>query len=1218
MTNQQNASGGNPRPPWIVVGILVVIGVVVGFVSTNRGPENAPPPSTPTLSLSADEANQLVDQIRIAIGDLENEDFKKALAVFCPAAKKLPNEPIVIRNRAISYVAPYLLPPGDVDETEMWKALEDLQQVEPDSFVTHWLVAKAAWKKHERTRDPEAKAAHLNRAVAALEKAGEVSPDNAVVWIELYRAVQFADDPALQQKTELALDNAFRSAPRNIYVLTEQMDFQRQNEDADLLKTLDVVREALGPLTARINHRSKIDLNDYFDQARKGIESGDLQAVNLLRQIMSPVRAESVSRSDLRRIESNPLEYVVDRFSEAFRKEYPLRLPTQPTPTDITLTPLALPNVDQLTDVVDFQFVDFDLNGNADLVVLRENRLDVFGRAALDAEWEPICSLELAGGARGLLAADLDRDNKIIQGEAFFKADVDLVVFGSDGFHVLENRFDAESETRSLVEIEHPAETRQLHDVTTGAIADIDHDGDLDLVLAEREGLSVWSNRENLTFAETTQWSTFPTSATAIRSIVPVDWDRDVDIDFVLAGDGMPPGYLENLRHGELRWREFDSDLGLGSASNLAVLEADGNGSWDLVAVQDAGLGCSLTSTPEPGVVASRRADQVATTTFEQATTWDYDNDGFLDLLAWSGDSTVVFRGLVEGRFVADMGLSEELPTSIEHLIPADLDVDGDLDLIVRSGGRLLAFENEGGNRNNSLVVQLLGKDDDQVSGRVNHFAIGSLLEIKTGDRYQAEIVRGQVTHFGIGSPARADVLRALLTNGIPQAVIRPDPSKVIHEAMRLKGSCPYVYTWNGERFEFYTDLLWAAPIGLQLADGVIAPDRPAEFLKIEGENLKPQDGQYSLQVTEELWEAAYFDTIELIAIDHPADVEIFSNEKVGPAEIAEFKVHTVRQRQLPGAVMDSLGRDVLEILRTKDGHFWKGFERRYRQGLVDEHFLELDLGELPDPKQITLFLTGWIYPTDTSLNVALSGNPNLPHPRPPSIQVPDENGEWTETIPYMGFPGGKTKTIAVDLSNAFLTQDYRLRIVTSAEIYWDEVFFTVDDPAAEIEMMPLTLKSADLHQRGFSRSLRNAENAPETYDYDSVTTTAKWPPMGGYFTRYGDVRELIAEADDRMVVMGAGDEMTLKFDVPPEDLPEGWTRDFIMHNVGWDKDADLNTIYGTTVDPLPYRGMSSYPYGPEDNFPETQRHREYLERYQTRLQDPSRFWRWIKDYRVN
>jgi hypothetical protein len=358
------------------------------------------------------------------------------------------------------------------------------------------------------------------------------------------------------------------------------------------------------------------------------------------------------------------------------------------------------------------------------------------------------------------------------------------------------------------------------------------------------------------------------------------------------------------------------------------------------------------------------------------------------------------------------------------------------------------------------------------------------------------------------------------------------------------------------------------------------------------------------------LWEAGYFDKVQLIAIDHPAEVEIYSNEKVGPPNIAEFKIHTVTNRLSPIAAMDQRGRDLRAQLAKRDGEFVKAFEQRIRQGLAPEHYVELDLGALKDPQRITLFLTGWIFPTDTSLNIAFLQDPETDGPRMPSVWVPDEDGEWKETVAYMGFPGGKTKTIAVDLSGAFLTDDYRVRIKTTAEIYWDEAFYTVDEPAVELRQMPLTLESADLHYRGFSQAVAYRENSPRLYDHCRVTRAAMWPPMRGKFTRYGDVRELLLAGDDIMAVLGAGDAMTLRFRVPQHEPPPGWSRDFLLHSIGWDKDADLNTIYGQTVEPLPFRAMKSYPYGPDEPAPDSEAYHRYLRRYQTREQDPSAFWR--------
>jgi hypothetical protein len=115
---------------------------------------------------------------------------------------------------------------------------------------------------------------------------------------------------------------------------------------------------------------------------------------------------------------------------------------------------------------------------------------------------------------------------------------------------------------------------------------------------------------------------------------------------------------------------------------------------------------------------------------------------------------------------------------------------------------------------------------------------------------------------------------------------------------------------------------------------------------------------------------------------------------------------------------------------------------------------------------------------------------------------------------------------------------------------------------------------------------------------------------MFGRFTRYGPVQELLTHTDRRLVVLTAGDEMTLTFQAPPP-LPRGWVRDFLMYNVGWDKDADLNTVLGQTVEPLPYVGMPAYPYvSSDDGVASDAKWEAYLREYQTRDASRSGFWR--------
>ena len=163
----------------------------------------------------------------------------------------------------------------------------------------------------------------------------------------------------------------------------------------------------------------------------------------------------------------------------------------------------------------------------------------------------------------------------------------------------------------------------------------------------------------------------------------------------------------------------------------------------------------------------------------------------------------------------------------------------------------------------------------------------------------------------------------------------------------------------------------------------------------------------------------------------------------------------------------------------------------------------------------------------------------------------------------------------------------------------------------------PWELQTANLHFRGFSHRIPHPGNGPEDYDYQNVSRVPKWAPLNGHFTRYGDVRELLQATDNRLTVIGSGDEITLEFAGPENPPPAGWTRDFVLYNAGWDKDGDLNTILGQSSEPLPFQEMSSYPYPAHEGLPDDQLYRDYLDRYQTRRQDLSKFWKWVQRYRA-
>jgi hypothetical protein len=230
--------------------------------------------------------------------------------------------------------------------------------------------------------------------------------------------------------------------------------------------------------------------------------------------------------------------------------------------------------------------------------------------------------------------------------------------------------------------------------------------------------------------------------------------------------------------------------------------------------------------------------------------------------------------------------------------------------------------------------------------------------------------------------------------------------------------------------------------------------------------------------------------------------------------------------------------------------------------------------------ESVYLVLTGWILPTDTSLNIQIDQNPALPPIEFPSVWVPDsgESDGWRKAIPFMGFPGGKTKTIVVDVTDAIVHDDPRLRVRTSAQIYWDDASLVVQSDKPQIVTHELPLLNATVDYHGFSKRFRDDERQPEVYDYQEASVAPKWPPLRGTLTEFGPCEDLLEAWDDSMVVMSSGDEIQIDFAVPTAPIPDGWERDFVLHCVGWDKDADLNTLEGQTIGPLPFRQMQSYP----------------------------------------
>lgn len=1215
-----------------------------------------------------------------AVGLAENGESAAADDVLQELAKKIPGDPFILRNLAVVRLNrferqnekggadnPDVVVQPPLPPEQLAAAAHALLKAQPDDPATHVLVSRAAQMLQDKQIEIDPP---LPEAFASLQRARQLAPGDPAILMEMYKLSgypTYAKDDAVRLAGRAAVVDAFKAAPNNLAVLLELLRSQLSRDypaDPAIAETLISAKELLQPLrTIVLQKHPGHDLEQY---RQKGLSAARLkdwpQAKENVDRIFNLTNSELITRSDRERIELATLEYLkhdVDSRYHAPPAKAPEAIPVQ------FVAATAVQELPAVKGVKDFKFFDVDLDGRLDLVVLHGFKLSVFRRGAKEETWGNELTVSLPPGMEHVIVGDLDRDIAKLPPGADAKKDSglpgeykasqqfdlafpDFVVYGSGGLALVRNVETSKSVTLNaaglidrkleLVMIEEPKVPQKI---TALVAVDFDHDQDLDLIFAtEDTGVHLWRSLGNATFKymDFNSVSQLPPKSLVFTSLVQVDWDRDLDYDILMcgadeSGKSGPLGYLENLRHGQMRWLPFGKSMQqLVGSKSLAVGEFDGNVSWDLVGAGRQGIRMVRTQTPEAGKVNHIHDLNVDTQIASHVETWDYDNDSYTDLLVWNSRQPYVYRGLPRGLFAAaELGLPRGMSGGLVAVDFGDLDGDGDLDLVLAEPDKLNLFFNDGGNKNNWIEIRLAGYDIDKQRIGTNNTALGTTVEAFFPGHYTAQVISRQPVHIGLGQEQEASLVRFLFSNGVPQASRFSGGNQRYAERQKLTGSCPFIYTWTGERFEFFTDCLWAAPIGLQVAEGKMAPSRAWEYLLIPGDRLKEHNGTYDLQITEELWEAGYFDRVQLIAVDHPADFDIYSNEKVGPPDIASKKIHTVRQPHKPISAKDQQGRDVLPLLAERDGKFAQLFEKRIWQGLVEEHYLELDLGNLDghaagsgDPRRtqsgdshrtrpdhLTLFLTGWIFPTNTSINVNLSQTTDLAYPKLPSLWVPDGKGGWKLAQGFMGFPGGKTKTMAVEIDPAlFPPGDYRVRVVTSAEIYWDDAFFTVNEPSAELTETPLELTSADLHYRGFSKEIPGERSSPQLFDYSQVNTAPIWAPMQGKFTRYGDVRELLTETDDCLVVLGSGDEMTVRFRAPAKPLPAGWKRDFLLYSVGWDKDCDMNTVYGTHTDPLPYNAMPSYPYPPDQPFPQDEKHHEYLRKWQTREQSFKGFWK--------
>ncbi|MEO8127793.1 MAG: tetratricopeptide repeat protein [Bryobacteraceae bacterium] len=705
---------------------------------------------------------------------------------------------------------------------------------------------------------------------------------------------------------------------------------------------------------------------------------------------------------------------------------------------------------------------------------------------------------------------------------------------------------------------------------------DFDHDYDLDLVLLGKQSM-LFRNQGAAGFQDHTK--DFPFAPGEALDAVPIRALADSkSFDLAVAYRDHAGVLYRDQLSGTYKADALPLPAG---ATQMTAVDIDNDGSLDLV----------FATAGNVNVLSNRKGifgalEPVAARTAEQGYGLaDLENRGVQDLMV--GGS--VLRNL-GGRKFAEAKRVAVLADCRQAAVWGT-----EVGCLTTGGVRVLANETASGNQ--WIRVRLAGIKNLKTSP-------GAEVEVKAGVRYQKQVYQGEPLLFGLGNEKSIDTVRITWPNGLIQNEMKQVPGKegYYKEAQRLSGSCPIIWTWNGTGFEYITDVLGVAPLGASAGEGQYFPVDHDEYIQIDGKSLTPVDGEYQVRITEELSEVAYLDHVRLIAVDHPSETAIYTNEKFKGPPFPEFRLFGVKSRRHAVRAADEAGRDVRAKLAAKDRTYPDGFSRTLT-GVAQLHTLDLDFGREASPQnRAVLVLSGWVDWADgsTFLGVAQEGKGGLV---PPYLQVKDERGKWTTVIEDMGMPAGKPKTIAVDLTGKFLSASREVRIVTNLCVYWDEIFMSEDTAVPPARQTVLVQTAATLRFRGFSPSTIDPERKqPEAFSYNGATPTSLWNPTPGHYTRYGDVRELAASVDDKMIVMGSGDELQLRFDAKSlAPVATGWTRDFLLLVDGWAKDRDANTAFSQTTDPLPFHSMSQFPYPASEHYPSDAGHASYRERYNTR-----------------
>ena len=1117
-----------------------------------------------------------VSAFYVGLAALQVGDDVRADRELARATQTVPGEPAAWANWGVLALRQRNFDPAG-------QRLEQAQKLAPRNDAIDYLLGLL-----ESGRGKSAEAINYFR------KAVEINPNNLIATYRLAEEIERQGDPNSDAEFQALMQRIVDAKPDNLAALLELSRVAAKRGDAAALKRS----------VARIELQSQAwppEVKEQLAALEAAAAGPDFRAAAMRTTFLRNVLMRVPSfRQSLAAIKPPPGDEA-QPFTRFLRLESPLFAPA-PADSAMTFNVEPLPNQDKAPE---------------------QNRWNWIGAISLSDTGAPIVAeangsaVHLATGATfpfpGGAAKTPPQPEGIVPIDFNYDFKTDLVLAGAGGVRFFrQDKPDTFTDVTALTKL--PASVVNGR-YTGGWAVDIEADGDLDVVLGSTNGVPiVLRNNGDNTFTPTQPFA----GVSGVHGFVWADLNGDGNPDATFIDGSGRLHVFNNERSG--RFSEMPT-AGLEQVKAITAADASHNGILDLLAVQADGAIVRLAEKSDGTgwnkVEVARVPDASIYLAGEvRLHAADLDNNGAIDLLlnrvapvAGSNvPAALVWLGDDKDAFLS--------PTKI--LGPAmvfdsaDLNADGRLDLLgLSTDGQPLQAVNHG---SKNYHWQILRPRAKQATGdqRINSFGVGGEIEIRSGLLVQMQPITGPQMHFGLGEQTGVDVARILWPNGSVRAEFALKADQEVVTEQRLKGSCPFLFAHNGKDIEFVKDAVpWGSAIGLRINSlGTARIGATEEWYKIGRDQLAPHDGYYDLRITGELWETYYYDYLALMAVDHPVGTEVFTDERFAVPAVKPGVITVGTPHKIVRAIDDN-GHDVTEIVRDLDNRYLDTFGRGQYQGVTRDHYVEVDLGDnVPASGPLYLIAKGWVHPSDSSINVAISQGQHE-QARALRLEVPDGHGGWVVALPNLGFPAGRKKICLIDLTNVFRPgASRRVRLRTNLEIYWDSIEWAQGLPQADLKISRLTPSMADLHYRGYSVIHQANSSSPEIPDYNHLAGTQQpWRDLEGYYTRYGDVCELLAGVDDRYVIMNAGDEISLRFRAMPEP-PSGWVRDYVIVGDGWIKDGDYNSTYSKTVLPLPHHDRTEYDTPPgrlEDEWTYRQ-HPQDWQTYQIRYVTPEVF----------